>query len=64
MDIQPIRLSALGRDVNVGNLYDYYTDNISQSNFDLNICNYFRDKFFAFCLRNRQSPSAKRMHPQ
>ena len=34
MGSQPIRLSSLGRDVNVGNLYDYNTDNIHQSNFD------------------------------
>ena len=31
MDPQQIRLSALGRDVQVGNLYNYYTDSIFRS---------------------------------
>jgi hypothetical protein len=33
MDPQQIRLSALGRDVQVGNLYNYYTDSIFRSKF-------------------------------
>ena len=33
MDSHRIRLSALGRDVQVGNLYNYYADTISTSKY-------------------------------
>ncbi len=36
---EPIRLSALGRDVSVGNLYDYFTNGFVTSNSHSNVSN-------------------------
>ena len=35
--MEPIRLSALGRDVALGDLYNYHTDNILKSKFVINL---------------------------
>ena len=50
MDSQQIRLSTLGRDVQVGDLYNYYADSIFTSRLTQFYLKQFSDRFDRFHL--------------